>query len=103
MIIGSFDQTSTGFVGTIRTLTITAELQFLPAERGRNGSTPDFRIFAGALEVGAAWVKQARDTGRSYLSVKLDDPSFPAPIFAGLFESETEGRHNLVWNRQEPR
>jgi uncharacterized protein (DUF736 family) len=29
--------------------------------------------------------------------VKLDDPSFPAPIYANLVE--VEGGHALVWSR----
>ena len=32
-----------------------------------------------------------------YHSVKLDDPSFPAPIYANLVE--LEGGHALVWSR----
>ncbi len=31
--------------------------------------------------------KTARETQREYLSVKLDDPSFPAPIYASLVEA----------------
>ncbi len=37
---------------------------------------PDYRILAGATEFGAAWKKTSNE-GRDYLSVKLDDPSFP--------------------------
>ncbi|MNE94905.1 hypothetical protein D3C80_1929240 [compost metagenome] len=33
----------------------------------------------------------------SYLSVKLDDPSFPAPIYASLVE--VDGGHSLIWSR----
>ena len=54
-----------------------------PSEKG-----PHFRIFASNVELGAAWQKTARDTERDYLSVKLDDPSFPAPIYATLIEVE---------------
>src|SRR5206468_5056073 len=32
------------------------------------------------------------DTERDYLSVKLDDPSFPAPIYATLIEVRSEER-----------
>jgi hypothetical protein len=51
---------------------------------------PDFRIFAGpgTTEIGAAWTKQARDTGATYLSIKLDDPCFPAPMFASLHKAD---------------
>ena len=50
---------------------------------------PDYRIWAGAIEFGAAWKKTARDSEREYLSVKLDDLSFPAPIHA-------DGRRHTV-------
>jgi uncharacterized protein (DUF736 family) len=98
-IIGSFTSDGNGYIGNIRTLTITAEARFVRAEDSSSG-TPDFRIFAGTdtMEIGAAWTKQARDTGRTYLSVKLDDPCFPAPIFASLHKAD-DGTFNLVWSR----
>jgi len=43
------------------------------------------RSAKGFAETGAAW-KKTSDGGREYLSVKLDDPSFPAPIYASLVE-----------------
>ncbi|MDO9441421.1 MAG: DUF736 family protein, partial [Beijerinckiaceae bacterium] len=49
----------------------------------------------------AAWEKQTQDK-RPYLSVKLDDPSFTAPIFAQLFAGEGD-EHDLVWSRQNRR
>jgi Protein of unknown function (DUF736) len=36
-------------------------------------------------DIGAAWKKTSRE-GRDYISVKLDDPSFPAAIYATLSE-----------------
>ncbi|MHC2618178.1 uncharacterized protein (DUF736 family) [Bradyrhizobium huanghuaihaiense] len=44
------------------------------------------------MGLGAAWQKTARDTERDYLSVKLDDPSFSAPIHASLIEVEGQAR-----------
>ena len=47
--------------------------------------------------------KQARkalgEAPREYLSVQLDDPSFPEPVHAALFEED--GAAFLVWNRRE--
>ena len=63
-----------------------------------SGNAPSHRVFIGDIEVGAAWEKQAQDK-RPYLSVKLDDPSFTAPIFAQLFTGEGD-EHDLVWSRQ---
>jgi uncharacterized protein (DUF736 family) len=48
-------------------------------------------------EIGAAWPCRSAE-GRDYLSVKLDDPSFKAPIFANLFDGEDD-TYNLIWSR----
>jgi len=50
------------------------------------------------VEFGAAWKKTSNE-GRDYLSVKLDDPSFPAPIYATLIEVEGEEGLSLIWSR----
>lgn len=47
-------------------------------------------------EFGATWKKTARDTDREYLSVKLDDPSFPAPIYASLVKVEGDEGFTLI-------
>ncbi|UGY30238.1 DUF736 family protein (plasmid) [Bradyrhizobium septentrionale] len=51
------------------------------------------------VELGAAWQKTAKDTERDYLSVKLDDPSFLAPIYATLIEVEGQDGLQLIWSR----
>ena len=97
--IGSFISTSNGFSGSIRTLTLNVKAKFVrienPSDKG-----PHFRIYAGAVELGAAWQKRSEQTDRDYLSVKLDDPSFPAPIYASLVEAEDGSGHNLIWSRR---
>jgi uncharacterized protein (DUF736 family) len=45
----------------------------------KTDNSPDFRVLAGTLEIGAAWKKSKED--RTYLSLILDDPSFAAPIY----------------------
>ena len=60
-------------------------------------------MFCGApqkAECGAAWKKTARDNDREYLSVKLDDPSFTAPIYASLVKGEGDDSFNLIWSRR---
>ncbi len=97
--IGTFTKSNDGYTGSVKTLTLNVKAKFVPAE-GENERGPDFRIFAGATEFGAAWKKTARETQREYLSVKLDDPSFPAPIYASLIEAEDGEGHNLIWSRR---
>jgi uncharacterized protein (DUF736 family) len=95
--IGTFTKTSDGYTGTINTLSLNVKsAQFRP-----NGKTteeaPDFRIFAGKAELGAAWKKTSAED-REFLSVKLDDPSFPAAIYASLVDAD-EG-YSLIWSRR---
>jgi len=35
-----------------------------------------------------------------YLGLKLDDPSFTAPIYANLFDDEDGKSFSLIWSRQ---
>jgi uncharacterized protein (DUF736 family) len=56
---------------------------------------PDLRVIVSGVEIGAAWRRTSKDN-RSYHSVKLDDPSFTAPIYANLFEGDdATGEGNL--------
>jgi len=94
--IGSFTRQENGYAGSIKTLSLNVRsAQLRPTDKG-DDKGPDFRIFSGEVEFGAAWKKQSRDN-REYLSVKLDDPSFSAPIYATLVE--TEARWSLIWSR----
>ncbi|MBK1976182.1 DUF736 domain-containing protein [Brevundimonas diminuta] len=94
--IGSFTKTADGFTGSIKTLTLNVKTAVLRPNEKTDEKAPDYRIFVGDTEVGAAWQKTSREN-REYLSVKLDDPSFPAPIYASLVE--VEGAHSLIWSR----
>lgn len=97
--IGTFTASENGYVGSIKTLTLNIKAKLVASER-ENEKAPDFRIFAGATEFGAAWKKTARETDREYLSVKLDDPSFPAPIYASLVKVEGDEGFTLIWSRR---
>ena len=55
-------------------------------------------IYLGKVEIGAAWPKRSEE-GRDYLSLKLDDPSFNAPIYANLFDDEDGEGYTLLWSR----
>lgn len=96
--IGTFTSTANGFSGSIKTLNLNVKARF---ERIENPSDkgPHFRIYSGSVELGAAWQKHSEQSDRDYLSVKLDDPSFPAPIYATLVEVEGEEGLQLIWSR----
>jgi uncharacterized protein (DUF736 family) len=97
--IGTFTKTEQGLIGEIVTLSFQAKNVRLIAEpASSNENAPTHRVFVGRAEIGAAWPKRSNE-GRDYFSVKLDDPSFQAPIYANLFEDEGGETHTLIWSR----
>ncbi|MDP4027223.1 DUF736 domain-containing protein [Methylobacterium sp. NEAU 140] len=101
--IGTFTQTQTGFTGEVTTLTIQAKKVAIVAETERSGETaPTHRIYLGKAEIGAGWAKRSSE-GRDYVSVKIDDPSLPAPLYARLFAEQDGKTHALIWTRSNGR
>jgi uncharacterized protein (DUF736 family) len=97
--IGSFKKVGNDFQGAIITLNLQAKSVRIVAETNRtNENAPSHRIYVGRAEIGAAWSKRSEE-GRDYLSLKLDDPSFIAPIYANLFDDEGGEGYTLLWSR----
>jgi uncharacterized protein (DUF736 family) len=95
--IGTFMKQADGsYAGSIHTLTINVRQAVLRPVDGRG---VDFRLYAGKAEIGVAWKKMSQ-AQQPYLTVKIDDPSLPAPVFAALLDAD-EG-YNLVWTRTQP-
>jgi len=99
-VIGTFSAVKDGYVGTIRTLTMTAKVSILANDRKESEGAPDFRIMAGAAEIGAAWRKTKQGSEQTYLRVRLDDPAWPQPIWGVLLEATNDGVIRLIWSRQ---
>ena len=96
--IGTFTKSGDTFTGTVKTLSINAKATIKAADK-TSDKAPDYRAYAGSIELGAAWKKTSKED-RAYISVKLDDPSFPAPIYATLVEGEEAGSYSLSWSRR---
>ena len=95
--IGSFKKSGQEFQGEIVTLSVqTKGVRIVPETDRTNENAPSHRVYVGRAEIGAAWSKRSSE-GRDYLSVKLDDPSFPAPIYASLVDAD-EG-YSLILSR----
>lgn len=99
--IGTFTKANNGsFTGTIKTATLNLKTTIRPIENDSE-KAPDYRVTVGSFEFGAGWQKTSREQ-RDYVSIKLDDPSFPVPIYAMLVETETVGEYALIWSRPTP-
>ncbi|MFC0812985.1 DUF736 domain-containing protein [Paracoccus panacisoli] len=104
--IGQFTRTPSGYSGHVRTLTLDAELTFVPAENAEAENAPAYHIHLGdedGPEVGAGW-KHSGERAGPFVSVLLDDPVFQQPIRARLFQADEDGRDwGLHWTRQKKR
>jgi uncharacterized protein (DUF736 family) len=97
--IGSFKKSGQEFQGEIVTLSVqTKGVRIVPETSRANGNGPSHRVYAGRADIGAGWSKRSSE-GRDYISVKLDDPSFNAPIYANLFAEGDGETFTLVWSR----
>ena len=98
--IGTFKKSGdNNFTGEIVTMSLQKKNVTIVAEEATdNENAPSHRVFVAKAEIGAAWAKTSKED-RDYLSLKLDDPSFTAPIFASLFADEDGKAFNLVWSR----
>ena len=107
--IGHLERVSnTVFRGKIRTLTHKLKIELHHNDDKRGQESPDFLVVADEggdlVDIGAAWLRtvQARgnNKGRSFLSITLDDPSFPAALNVAAFEPDGEGLPwQITWNR----
>jgi uncharacterized protein (DUF736 family) len=50
------------------------------------------------IEIGAGWTRPGQEGRPDYLSLKLDDPSLPAPIYANLVQGDGDD-YKLIWSR----
>ena len=96
-LIGSFSLYQGKYYGGIHTLTINEKIDIVPSDMTGENS-PQYLVMAGTAEVGAGWVREGREGGK-YISIKLDDPSLPAPVFANLVEMGD--LHQLIWSRDQ--
>ncbi|MER9333943.1 DUF736 domain-containing protein [Mesorhizobium sp. M0293] len=102
--IGTFKKTTANeFIGEIVTLSVQAKnVRIAPDTRATGENAPSHRVLVGRAEIGAAWSKTSNE-GRDYLGLKLDDPSFNAPIYANLFDDEEGEGFSLIWSRPNAR
>lgn len=97
--IGTFKKSGNEYTGDIVTLSVQAKGVRIVPDTNRSGdNAPSHRVYVGRAEIGAAWSKTSNE-GRDYLGLKLDDPSFTAPIYANLFDDEGEDTFSLIWSQ----
>ena len=109
-VIGQFTRENDGFIGHLTTLSLHQDIIIVAAEPSDAENAPDYRVHVldtmsneTGAEIGAGWKRTGEKAGE-YLSVLLDDPTFPHPIRANLFRDDDAGSSwSLHWSRPRPR
>lgn len=95
-------QSNGSFKGQLKTLSIRAEIEILPNSRKASEAQPDYRVFAGGVEVGAGWVRTGEMSGKDYVSLSLATLEFgPRRIYANLGHAagqDDEDTFAIIWN-----
>lgn len=94
--IGTFTREGDNYTGSITTLALKAKTVIRSVDKVSE-QAPDYRVFAAGVEIGAAWTAKSK-ANNAYLSVRLDDPSFAAPIYGRLIGLDGDNQV-LIWNR----
>jgi uncharacterized protein (DUF736 family) len=98
MILANLKTNERGYYGFLRTATVRAPIQIVKADERKNEQSPTHSVLLGGKQVGAGWQKTSK-AGRSYLSVKIEDPAFAHTLNAAVVSSADEDAHRLVWSR----
>jgi len=94
--------------GTIRTLGLKADIRIAAVSNpSPNPDAPTHSVFVrdpdgDMMELGSAWKKsitRGMNAGEDFLSVTIDDPSFPHPLNFAIFRNGEEA--NATWRRRQ--
>jgi uncharacterized protein (DUF736 family) len=104
--IGEFTRQKSGYSGHIRTLSLDIAVAIVTAGANDTENAPDYRVHAESdegPEIGAGWKRSSEKAG-DYVSIQLDDPTFPQPIRANLFQNgDDKTSWSLHWSRPRDR
>jgi uncharacterized protein (DUF736 family) len=94
--------------GEIKTLQLSVKLRFVPEYLKNKDQAPDYKIYATGMtgeltEIGAAWKKTKKvigDADFEFLSITIDDPSFPTSLNVAAFKNG-QGGWDVTWRRRQ--
>lgn len=89
------------FKGSIKTLSIRADIAIVANDNKASDSQPDYRVTSEGVEIGAGWNRRSQTSGQDYVSLSLAAPEFgPRRLYANLGRAagEAEDRFAVIWN-----
>jgi uncharacterized protein (DUF736 family) len=90
------------YTGTIKTISIRADVEIIPNLNKTAEAQPDYRVLTQGIEIGAGWTKKGETSGKEYVSLALAAPEFgPRKLYANLGRAAGQDDENvfaLIWN-----
>jgi len=89
------------FKGSLKTLSIRADIEIVANDNKTSDSQPDYRVTSDGVEIGAGWNRRSQSSGQEYVSLSLAAPEFgPRRLYANLGRAAGEGedRFAVIWN-----
>lgn len=100
--IGYVSRNGNGFKGTLKTLSIRADIEIVPNTRKSGDTQPDYRVLSGGVELGAGWNRRSETSGNDYVSLSLAAPEFgPRRLYANLGRAagqDDDDAFAIIWN-----
>lgn len=89
------------FKGSIRTLSVNAEVVILP-NRGKSGEQPDYRVLSGGVELGGGWIRTGEVSQCEYVRLAMSAPELGnRTLYANLGRAagqDDNDTYAIIWN-----
>ena len=90
--------------GTLKTLTISTGIEIVPNAEKEDDRQPDYRIYTDEkTELGAAWRKVGKSSGKPYISLTFAAPELGRRLFANLGPAagqDDDQVYAIIWNAE---
>jgi uncharacterized protein (DUF736 family) len=90
------------YSGSIKTISIRADVEIIPNLSKTADAQPDYRVLTQGIEIGAGWTKKGETSGKEYVSLALAAPEFgPRKLYANLGRAASQDDdtlYALIWN-----
>lgn len=93
--------------GEIKTLQMHVRLKFVENRNKANDNAPTYIVTSptdgGDIAIGGAWLQRKQQVGDvefEFLSITLDDPSFPNALNVAAFKN-SNGGWDITWRRRQ--
>ena len=94
-------QADGSFKGSIRTLSVSAEVTIVP-NRGKTGEQPDYRVLSGGVELGGGWIRTGEVSQREYIRLSMSAPELGSrTLYANLGRAagqDDDDAFAIIWN-----